>query len=136
MAKDYPDKEIKFIRSVAEWDLVALHTHQKWPDGEEYVIMDFFRFDKNGKIVEHWDSMQQISKESKNGNKMYWFQKWHKKSRFWIKNGFVTPTGVEPVLFALKGRCVNQLHQEAILKFIGVRDGTWTHGLLGHNQAL
>lgn len=28
--------------------------------------MDFFRFDENGKIVEHWDAIQQIPKESKN----------------------------------------------------------------------
>ena len=31
----------------------------------------FFRFDENGKIVEHWDSMQEIPDESKNGNPMY-----------------------------------------------------------------
>jgi len=34
--------------------------------------MDFFRFDGNGKIVEHWDSMQLIPKEkSVSGNTMY-----------------------------------------------------------------
>jgi predicted SnoaL-like aldol condensation-catalyzing enzyme len=71
MADDYPEKSIKFVRSVAEGNLVALHTHQIWPDGEEYVTMDFFRFDENGKIVEHWDSMQPIPKESKNENTMY-----------------------------------------------------------------
>ena len=41
------------------------------PGGEEYVTMDFFRFDGNGKIVEHWDSMQQIPAHSANGNSMY-----------------------------------------------------------------
>lgn len=71
MAKHYPDKNIVFVRAVAEGNLVALHTHQTWPDNEEYVTMDFFRFDDNGKIVEHWDSMQKIPSESKNGNKMY-----------------------------------------------------------------
>jgi predicted SnoaL-like aldol condensation-catalyzing enzyme len=71
MAKDYPDKEIEFIRAVAEGDLVALHTFQTWPGNEQYVTMDFFRFDENGKIVEHWDSMQEIPDESKNGNTMY-----------------------------------------------------------------
>ncbi len=60
MRDQFPDKTIDFVRSVAEGDLVALHTHQKWPNGDEYVTMDFFRFDPNGKIVEHWDSMQQI----------------------------------------------------------------------------
>ncbi|WP_299163660.1 nuclear transport factor 2 family protein [uncultured Eudoraea sp.] len=71
MASEYPDKSIEFRRSVAEGDLVALHTHQIWPDNEEYVTMDFFRFDANGKIVEHWDSMQQIPKTSVNNNTMY-----------------------------------------------------------------
>lgn len=71
MAIEYPTKSIEFVRAVAEDDLVALHTHQKWPSGEQYVTMDFFRFDDDGKIVEHWDSMQLIPEESKNGNTMY-----------------------------------------------------------------
>lgn len=71
MARNYPDKEIEFVRAVAEGDLVALHTHQTWPGNEHYVTMDFFRFDENGKIVEHWDSIQEIPGESKHGNPMY-----------------------------------------------------------------
>ena len=71
MATEYPDKSIEFVRSVAEGDLVALHTHQIWPDNEEYVTMDFFRFDKNGKIMEHWDSMQIIPETSAHNNTMY-----------------------------------------------------------------
>ena len=71
MGRDYPEKSIDFVRAVAEGDLVALHTHQIWPDNVEYVTMDFFRFDENGKIVEHWDAMQEIPPETKNGNTMY-----------------------------------------------------------------
>ena len=71
MASEYPNKTIDFVRSVSEGDLVALHTHQTWPDGDEYVTMDFFRFDDNGKIVEHWDSIQEIPATSANGNSMY-----------------------------------------------------------------
>lgn len=71
MAKDYPDKDIEFVRAVTEGDLVALHTHQTWPGNEHYVTMDFFRFDENGKIVEHWDSIQEIPGETRNGNAMY-----------------------------------------------------------------
>ena len=71
MAKGYPEKKIEFVRSVAEGNLVALHTHQTWPGNEEYVTMDFFRFDENGKIVEHWDSIQEVPSETKNGNLMY-----------------------------------------------------------------
>ncbi|MBX2861092.1 MAG: nuclear transport factor 2 family protein [Vampirovibrio sp.] len=71
MARDYPDKTIEFVRAVAEGDLVALHTHQAWPGNDQYVTMDFFRFDTNGKIVEHWDSIQGVPSETKNGNSMY-----------------------------------------------------------------
>ncbi|MES9942341.1 MAG: nuclear transport factor 2 family protein [Candidatus Thiodiazotropha sp. 6PLUC2] len=71
MARDYPDKSIEFIRAIAQGDLVALHTLQIWPGEEQYVTMDFFRFDDVGKIVEHWDSIQAIPAESKNGNTMY-----------------------------------------------------------------
>ncbi|MTI16240.1 hypothetical protein E1162_03185 [Rhodobacteraceae bacterium RKSG542] len=71
MARDYPDKQIEFVRAIAEGDLVALHTHQTWPAGDEYVTMDFLRFNDKGKIVEHWDSIQEIPEETKNGNLMY-----------------------------------------------------------------
>lgn len=72
MQEQYPEKSIEFVRVVAEGNLVALHTHQIWPGGAEYVTMDFFRFDEQGKIVEHWDSIQEIPKgTSKNGNTMY-----------------------------------------------------------------
>lgn len=71
MARDYPDKSITFVRAVAEDDLVALHTHQVWPGHVEYVTMDFFRFDENGKIIEHWDAIQEVPDETNNGNTMY-----------------------------------------------------------------
>lgn len=71
MATDYPDKSITFVRAVAEDDLVALHTHQTWPGNDQYVTMDFFRFDENGKIIEHWDAIQTVPSTSKNGNTMY-----------------------------------------------------------------
>ncbi|WP_458626702.1 nuclear transport factor 2 family protein [Winogradskyella sp. PC D3.3] len=71
MQKEYPVKSITFVRSVAEGDLVALHTHQIWPDNDQYITMDFFRFSSDGKIVEHWDSIQQVPEKSMNPNTMY-----------------------------------------------------------------
>lgn len=71
MEKAYPNKSIDFVRCIAEGDLVALHTHQRWPGNEHYVTMDFFRFDSHGKICEHWDAIQQIPKTSANPNTMY-----------------------------------------------------------------
>ena len=71
MQKEYPEKSIEFVRCIAEGDLVALHTHQVWPGNDRYVTMDFFRFDTNGKICEHWDAIQQIPEKSENPNTMY-----------------------------------------------------------------
>jgi len=71
MAREYPDKRIEFLRAIAEGDLVALHTHQTWPGGDEYVTMDFFRFDGEGRIVEHWDAIQQVAATTRSGNPMY-----------------------------------------------------------------
>ena len=73
MKREYPVKEVRFVRAIAQGDLVALHTHQIWeePDNKEYVTMDFFRFDENNKIVEHWDSIQEVIKETKSGRTMY-----------------------------------------------------------------
>lgn len=71
MQEEYPEKSVEFVRAVAQGDLVALHTHQIWPGGEEYVTMDFFRFDEKGKIVEHWDAIQRIPEQAANDNGMY-----------------------------------------------------------------
>lgn len=71
MQREYPEKSIEFVRCIGEGDLVALHTHQTWPGNDQYVTMDFFRFEENGKICEHWDSIQQIPEQSANPNTMY-----------------------------------------------------------------
>ncbi|WP_040281636.1 nuclear transport factor 2 family protein [Psychroserpens damuponensis] len=71
MQKEYPVKTMDFVRAIAEDDLVALHTHQVWPGNDHYITMDFFRFDSQGKIIEHWDSIQQIPETSANNNTMY-----------------------------------------------------------------
>lgn len=71
MQAEYPVKSINFVRAIAEDDLVALHTHQVWPGNDQYITMDFFRFDNNLKIAEHWDSIQQVPEKSANPNTMY-----------------------------------------------------------------
>ena len=71
MHREYPEKSIEFVRCIAEGDLVALHTHQVWPGNDQYVTMDFFRFETDGKICEHWDAIQQIPEKSANPNTMY-----------------------------------------------------------------
>lgn len=70
MQAEYPGKHMRVLRIIGEGDLVALHTHQVWPGIDDYVTMDFFRFDADGRIVEHWDAVQKIPAEAMNTNGM------------------------------------------------------------------
>ena len=71
MATEYPGKVTHFKRAIAEGDMVVLHCHQIWPGSNDYAGIEIFRFDDNGKIVEHWDVLQVVLRESKNDNGLF-----------------------------------------------------------------
>ncbi|MEN8646175.1 nuclear transport factor 2 family protein [Bacillus cereus group sp. BceL062] len=66
-----PNSSAEIKRVVVEGDTVALHVHSRTNSQDKGVaIVDIFRV-KDGKIVEHWDVIQEIPSETANDNTMF-----------------------------------------------------------------
>jgi predicted SnoaL-like aldol condensation-catalyzing enzyme len=61
--------EIK--RTAIDGDLAFVHVRYLDWGGQETAGVDIFRFDADGKIVEHWDVLQPVPKNSNNANTMF-----------------------------------------------------------------
>jgi predicted SnoaL-like aldol condensation-catalyzing enzyme len=67
----FPSQHGEIKQIIAEGDLVALHVHSTRGDGTAgRAIVDIFRV-ANGKVVEHWDVIQDIPEKSANANGMF-----------------------------------------------------------------
>ena len=65
-----PKTQVDFQKVVADGDLVFLHIKTKNFSGKDVSLVDIFRL-KNGKIVEHWDIMQEVPEKSANPHPMF-----------------------------------------------------------------
>lgn len=65
-----PKTKVDFQKVAADGDLVFLHIKSKSFSGKDVSLIDIFRI-KNGKIVEHWDVMQEVPDKSANPHPMF-----------------------------------------------------------------
>jgi predicted SnoaL-like aldol condensation-catalyzing enzyme len=66
-----PGLRFDFKRLIAEGDLVVVHSHlQPSENARGTAVMDIFRLE-NGKIVEHWDVLQEVPDKAQNQNTMF-----------------------------------------------------------------
>jgi predicted SnoaL-like aldol condensation-catalyzing enzyme len=68
---EYPNVTLDIKRVIAEGDIVVTHSHLVLEPGTPgRALADFFRVE-DGKVVEHWDVIQDIPETSANPNGMF-----------------------------------------------------------------
>lgn len=69
--KQNPEAHTVIKRVIAEGDLVAIHNNPKQNKNDRgRAVVDIFRIE-NGRVVEHWDVVQDIPEKSANDNTMF-----------------------------------------------------------------
>jgi predicted SnoaL-like aldol condensation-catalyzing enzyme len=67
----FPQSRSEIKRVFADGDFVILHVHSvREPGTRGRAIIDLFRLE-NGKIVEHWDVVQDVPEKAANANGMF-----------------------------------------------------------------
>ena len=71
MRSQFPGLQLETMRAIAQGDMVVTHSHMTLTPGEPgLALADFFHFEA-GKVVEHWDVIQNIPDTSANSNSMF-----------------------------------------------------------------
>ena len=71
LREKFPNSHSEIKRSFVDGDYVTLHVHAvREPGTRGNAIVDIFKLE-NGKIVEHWDVVQEIPEKPANGNGMF-----------------------------------------------------------------
>ena len=66
-----PQAKHHIKRALVDGDLVAVHVHvERWPGDAGLAVVDIFRV-ADGKIVEHWDVLQEVPVKAVNPNSMF-----------------------------------------------------------------
>jgi predicted SnoaL-like aldol condensation-catalyzing enzyme len=72
LRQDFPELRAEVKRIFADGEYVVAHVYGvRVPGRPGTAIVDIFRLDPDGKIVEHWDVMQPVPAESANANGMF-----------------------------------------------------------------
>ena len=72
LRKDFPQAHSEVKRVFADGNYVIIHVHSiRVPNTPGRAIFDCFRFDDNGKVVEHWDAIQDIPVKAAHSNGMF-----------------------------------------------------------------
>jgi predicted SnoaL-like aldol condensation-catalyzing enzyme len=68
----FPNNKSDIKRVFADGNYVIVHVHAvRTPGDRGNAIIDIFRLDDNGKVVEHWDAVQPIPEKAANNNGMF-----------------------------------------------------------------
>jgi predicted SnoaL-like aldol condensation-catalyzing enzyme len=71
---EFPGLRLDIKRVIAEGDMVVTHSHLDLDPGDPAnpgrALADYFRLE-DGKVVEHWDVIQDVPARAANGNGMF-----------------------------------------------------------------
>jgi predicted SnoaL-like aldol condensation-catalyzing enzyme len=68
----FPQLHVDIKRVIGDCNLVVTHSHiTTSPTDRGQAVADFFRLNRKGKVVEHWDVIQPVPETSANDNTMF-----------------------------------------------------------------